>query len=164
MPLDDKNEISKLKNSWNRGYELMGSQILEAGTNPELKEGMYIGEEIPKDHPYFINKKLNSGPNFWPSKVSDPDEFRQTSMAYYREVYNLACDILRLIALTLGVDESYFDSYTRDAVATMRYLHYPPQAPDSDEKLSRGIGSHRDFGGITCLLQVRIGNHLDSKK
>ena len=156
MPLDKKNEISKLNNSWNRGYELMGSQILEAGTNPELKEGLYIGEEIPKDHPYFVNKKLNSGPNFWPSNVPDPEDFRKTSMAYYHAVYELACDVLRLIALTLGVDESFFDSFTNDAVATMRFLHYPPAAPDSDEKLSRGIGAHTDFGAITLLMQDTV--------
>lgn len=153
MPLEEKNKISKTKNTWNRGYELVGSQILEAGTSPELKEGLYIGEEIPKDHPYFVEKKLNSGPNFWPETVENPEEFRETTMEYYHAVFDLAKDVLKLIALTLGTDEGYFDDFTTDAVATMRYLHYPPQPKDSDEKLSRGIGAHTDFGAITLLLQ-----------
>lgn len=174
MPLEEKNKISKsihpdgsllprqqaqltedetAKNTWNRGYELVGSQILEAGTSPELKEGLYIGEEISKDHPYFVEKKLNSGPNFWPETVENAEEFRETTMKYYHAVFDLAKDVLKLIALTLGTDEGYFDDFTTDAVATMRYLHYPPQPKDSDEKLSRGIGAHTDFGAITLLLQ-----------
>ena len=48
-------------NHWGRGYERIGSQILEKGTNPDIKEGFYIGQEIPKDHPYFLEKKLLSG-------------------------------------------------------------------------------------------------------
>jgi isopenicillin N synthase-like dioxygenase len=143
-------------NTWNRGYEALGSQILEAGTEPELKEGFYIGEEISKDHPYFIEKKLNSGPNFWPNTTKNEDEFKKISMDYYYEVCNLARDVLSVLALTLDLPDNYFDDYTTGAVATMRYLHYPPQAPDSDAKLSRGIGAHTDFGAITLLLQEEV--------
>ena len=141
------------KNSWNRGYERIGSQILEAGTNPDQKEGFYIGEEISKDHPYFVQKKLNSGPNFWPDNVNDVERFRTVSMEYYNAMHALARDILSVIAQTLELDASYFKEFTTDAVATLRYLHYPPQAPDSDEKISRGIGAHTDFGSVTLLMQ-----------
>lgn len=134
----------------------MGSQILEAGTCPELKEGLYIGEEIPTDHPFFTQKKLNSGPNFWPSSVPNPETFRTVSMDYYHAVSDLAADVLKAIALTLGTDEGFFDGFVKDSVATMRYLHYPPQPADSDENLSRGIGAHTDFGAITLLLQDEV--------
>ncbi|KAI6715783.1 2OG-Fe(II) oxygenase superfamily protein [Diplocarpon mali] len=59
-------------------------------------------------------------------------------------------------ALTLNLSENYFDEFTSGAVATMRLLHYPPQPADSDEKLSRGIGAHTDFGAITLLLQEEV--------
>jgi isopenicillin N synthase-like dioxygenase len=141
------------QNTWNRGYEAMGSQILEAGTLPDLKEGFYIGEEIPKDHPYFVQKKLNSGPNSWPTGVQDPKYFKATSMEYYKAMHALARDVLVVIAQTLDLEASYFQGFTTDAVATLRYLHYPPQTKDSDEKLSRGIGAHTDFGSVTLLMQ-----------
>ena len=140
-------------NDFNRGYELLRSQMLEAGTGPELKEGLYIGQEIGTDHPYYLEKKLNSGPNQWPQTVPDKDEFRKTTMEYYDAVFELAKDVLGVVALTLGVESSYFKPLTDGAVATMRYLHYPAQPKDEDEKLNRGIGAHTDFGCITLLLQ-----------
>lgn len=143
-------------NTWNRGYELLRSQILEPGTNPELKEGFYIGDEITKDHPYFVEKKLNSGPNQWPQAVKDPEGFKNTANAYYRAAFELAKDVLRVIALSLDLDKSFFDDFTSGAVATIRLLHYPPQPKDSNEKLNRGIGAHQDFGAITLLLQDEV--------
>ena len=141
------------KNTWNRGYEKIGSQILEAGTAPDLKEGFYVGEEIGTDHPYFIHKKLNSGPNFWPEGLKDVEKFKTVSLDYYKAMHALARDVLVVIAQTLDLDSTYFEKFTTDAVATLRYLHYPPQSPDSDEKISRGIGAHTDFGSVTLLMQ-----------
>jgi isopenicillin N synthase-like dioxygenase len=141
------------QNTWNRGYDHMGSQILEKGTNPDMKEGYYIGEEISRDHPYFVQKKLNSGPNVWPESLPNAEDFKTTSMEYYHQMHALARDILTVIAQTLDLDSDYFKGFCTDAVATLRYLHYPPQPRDSDEKLARGIGAHTDFGSVTLLMQ-----------
>lgn len=154
LDLVEKQAVSKDKNSWNRGYEMLRSQILEEGTQPELKEGFYIGDDISTDHPYFVHKKLNSGPNQWPPSLGL--DFRDTAMAYYRSAVSLAGDLLEALALSLGLDADYFGRYMDGAVATMRLLHYPPQPPDADEKLTRGIGAHTDFGAITLLLQDEV--------
>lgn len=130
--------------------------MLEVGTGPELKEGLYIGEEIPEDHPYYLEKKLNSGPNQWPPTIPSKEEFQKTTMEYYHAVFDLAKDVLGVLAQTLGVESTFFDPLTLGAVATMRYLHYPAQPQDTDEKLNRGIGAHTDFGCITLLLQDEV--------
>lgn len=79
-------------------------------------------------------------------------------MEYYHAVYELAKDVLSMIALTLGVDSTFFKPLTDGAVATMRYLHYPAQPKDQDEKLNRGIGAHTDFGCVALLLlQDEVG-------
>lgn len=137
----------------------MKSQMLE-GTLPELKDGLYIGDEISKDHPYFVNKKLNSGPNMWPPEdvVFNVADFKATALDYYSQVVSLAKDILKVLALTLDLEESWFDEYAHDAVATMRLLHYPSQPPDSPVKLTRGIGAHTDFGCVTILLQDKVAD------
>tara|TARA_R110002003_G_scaffold114_6_gene9867 strand:- start:2898 stop:3701 length:804 start_codon:yes stop_codon:yes gene_type:complete len=136
----------------------MKSQILEEGTLPELKEGYYIGDEISKDHPYFVNKKINSGPNMWPSADVLPDvaDFKATALDYYAQVVDLVKDIMKVLALTLDLDEAWFDDFVNGAVATMRLLHYPSQPPDSPAKLTRGIGAHTDFGCVTILLQDKV--------
>ncbi|KAL3465226.1 hypothetical protein BJX64DRAFT_285769 [Aspergillus heterothallicus] len=156
LPLEEKMAIDKNKTTFNRGYELLRSQMLEVGTGPELKEGLYIGDEIPTDHPYYLQHKLNSGPNQWPATVADAAEFRATAMEYYRAVYELAKDVLAVLALTLDVAETFFDPLTAGGVATMRMLHYPSQPRDEDEKLNRGIGAHTNFGCVTLLLQDEV--------
>jgi isopenicillin N synthase-like dioxygenase len=60
---------------------------------------------------------------------------------------------MRVLALSLDLKEDYFSTFLDGAVATMRLLHYPSQPKDADEKLTRGIGAHTDFGAITMLLQ-----------
>ncbi|TDZ19319.1 2-oxoglutarate-Fe(II) type oxidoreductase hxnY [Colletotrichum orbiculare MAFF 240422] len=157
LPLGEKQKVGKENNSWNRGYEMLRSQILEEGTQPELKEGFYIGAEIPETHPYFIGKKLNSGPNQWPEGLGgDLQGFRTASMEYYASALGLASDLMGALALSLGLDEGYFAEFMDGAVATMRLLHYPSQPADADEKLTRGIGAHTDFGAITMLLQDEV--------
>ncbi|KAF5675297.1 cytochrome P450 monooxygenase [Fusarium denticulatum] len=154
LPLEEKEKVSKNNNTWNRGYEMLRSQILEEGTQPELKEGFYIGDEIPKSHPYFVNKKLNSGPNQWPEALGDDlEDFKYQTMDYYKSTLRLASDLMRVLALSLDLKEDYFSTFLDGAVATMRLLHYPSQPKDADEKLTRGIGAHTDFGAITMLLQ-----------
>lgn len=154
LDLEEKQNVSKNNNTWNRGYEMLRSQILEEGTQPELKEGFYIGDDISPEHPYFVNKKLNSGPNQWPEPLGHT--FQETTMAYYKSTVSLAADLLKALALSLDLEEGYFSKFMDGAVATMRLLHYPSQPADADEKLSRGIGAHTDFGAITLLLQDEV--------
>ncbi|CAK7268172.1 hypothetical protein SEPCBS119000_002927 [Sporothrix epigloea] len=156
LPDAAKQTCSKDNNTWNRGYEMLRSQILEAGTQPELKEGFYIGADLSTDHPYFVQKKLNSGPNQWPEQGFEGGElegFKTGTMDYYHATVSLAGDVLRALALSLSLESTFFDAFLDGAVATMRLLHYPVQPPDSDAKLTRGIGAHTDFGAITLLLQ-----------
>lgn len=68
----------------------------------------------------------------------------------------LAESILSVIARTLSLPPTYFKNFSTDAVAVLRLLHYPPQAPDADPN-ERGIGAHTDFGTLTLLLQDEIG-------
>ena len=77
-------------------------------------------------------------------------------MEYYTHLHALARDVLSVVAQTLYLDADYFSAFTDGAVATLRYLHYPPQPKDSDEKLSRGIGAHTDFGSVTLLMQDEV--------
>ncbi|EFX04999.1 2og-Fe oxygenase family protein [Grosmannia clavigera kw1407] len=157
LPQADKDAVSKNNNTWNRGYEMLRSQILEEGTEPELKEGFYIGDEIAETHPYFVQRRLNSGPNQWPAALgADLASFQSASMNYYQSALGLAADLLRALALSMDLPEDYFGQFMQGAVATMRYLHYPSQPADADEKLARGIGAHTDFGAITLLLQDTV--------
>ena len=85
------------------------------------------------------------------------DEFKKTCMEYYWALRQLTKDILQVLALTLELEESYFEEYTSGMIANIRMLHYPPQQKDSDEKVTRGSGGDTGVGGITVLLQGDVG-------
>jgi isopenicillin N synthase-like dioxygenase len=77
LPMAAKLALDKAHSRANRGYEKLRGQTLEAGAQPDLKEGFYIGPEIAADDPRAA--KFNHGPNQWP--VGLPT-FRATMEAY----------------------------------------------------------------------------------
>lgn len=132
-------------NDYNRGYEVFRSQVFEESGRPDLKEGIYLGDDLPPSHPYVISKKFNCGPNQYPETISDPAEFKTVVDTYFHTILSMAKDILRALALTLDLPEDWFAGFTTGGVGTLRMLHYPSQPVDADA-LERGIGAHTDFG------------------
>ncbi|KAE8440839.1 hypothetical protein EG329_006401 [Mollisiaceae sp. DMI_Dod_QoI] len=153
LPLEEKLELDMKKNKYNRGYERHGAQMLEPGTAPESKEGLYLGEHLLVDHPRVMRGDYNCGPNLWPKSLGK--EFEMVCMEYWHAMRSLATEIMRALALGLNLEEDYFDEFTVDPVATLRFIHYPPTPTTSDKE--RGIGAHRDFGCITLLMQDEVG-------
>ncbi|WP_111496107.1 isopenicillin N synthase family dioxygenase [Marinobacter bohaiensis] len=148
QPLDIKNQVDKAQSPANRGYEPLRGQTLEPGTPPDLKEGFYIGEDVPADDPRALNGEFNIGPNLWPEDVPD---FRAAMTEYFEALTVLSERIMRGLALSLELPETYFDDFCREPLATLRLLHYPQQ-PEKPEPGEKGCGAHTDFGGITILL------------
>ncbi|GFF62318.1 sexual differentiation process protein isp7 [Aspergillus lentulus] len=146
LHLDEKMKLDKSQNDHNRGYEVMYGQMIEKDTKPDLKEGYYVAQDLPPDHPQVLSKKFAHGPNLWPESLGP--HIRDTCMDYLNQVTALTEKVLQAIGVSLGYDESYFDEFCTETMAFYKLLHYPPQPPDADP-LQRGIGAHRDFGGIT---------------
>jgi isopenicillin N synthase-like dioxygenase len=85
LPQAEKSRLDKKTNSYNRGYEDLGSQMLEAGTAPESKEGYYLGRDIPADSEEVKRGAFNTGPNLWPESLGE--EFKDVCNEYFEEVY-----------------------------------------------------------------------------
>ena len=153
LPLDQKLLANKAQSTCHRGYEPLRGQTLEPGAPADLKEGYYIGRELPLDDPRVRAKKFNHGPNIWPDALP---RFRADLTVYYRELLAVSRILMKGLALSLDLDEGHFDSFTTEEIATLRLLHYPEQSanPAPGEK---GCGEHTDFGTITLLLQDDCG-------
>jgi isopenicillin N synthase-like dioxygenase len=131
----------------NRGYEVLEGQSLEGAyeghkkmqaeySGNDLKEGYYVGKERAPDDP-MLQRRFN-GVNKWPPGIP---EFPSVMSKYYEIMYDLAVEIMELIALylsshryflmlrSLGFEKSYFmdSGFCVEGVAALRLLHYPPQ-------------------------------------
>lgn len=153
LPIEQKLSVDFRHSSCNRGYEPIGSQTLEAGTAPDLKEGFYIGVELAAGDRRVEGKLFNHGPNQWPPLEHS---WKQTMLQYFERMLRMGESLMRGIALSLDLPEDYFKPYCEDPVALLRLLHYPPQAanPHPGEK---GCGEHTDWGALTFLMQDDVG-------
>jgi isopenicillin N synthase-like dioxygenase len=146
MPKEEKLAL-KRDPFGNRGYEVLEGQSLEGAyeghkkmqaeySGNDLKEGYYVGKERAPDDP-MLQRRFN-GVNKWPPGIP---EFPPVMSKYYDIMYDLATEIMELIALyrysqtylltfrSLGFEKSFFmdSGFCVDGVAALRLLHYPPQ-------------------------------------
>ncbi|RDW71889.1 2og-Fe oxygenase family protein-2 [Coleophoma crateriformis] len=155
LPFEEKKKLDKSHSvgSSNRGYEILGNQALQEGTLPDLKEGFYVGQEIPLDDPRVQAHAFLMGPNLWPpSSMVPEDVFKKPMQEYWQLMFSLSLKVMDVLAAGLPYGPHVFDEFvSNDAVASIRLLHYPPQKASSELQL--GAGAHTDFGAITLLLQ-----------
>ncbi|KAL3461197.1 hypothetical protein BJX64DRAFT_300212 [Aspergillus heterothallicus] len=151
LPLETKLSVHRNNSPCLRGYEVVGEQTLEAAVGGDQKEGFMIGPERP-EHGRFLQ-----GPNQWVAEEVLPG-FRRVCMEYFEAVRGLSMQVFRLVALSLGLEEGYFDEFvgSEDSIANCRAHRYPPTTKEMAAK-TRGIGAHTDFGALTLLLQDEVG-------
>jgi len=161
--LEAKLQISMPRggSAW-RGYFPVGGE-LTSGT-PDLKEGIYFGAELKAEHPLVKSGAPMHGPNLFPPSLP---EFRKVVLDYMAAMTQLGHRVMAGIALSLGLEESYFaDRYTSEPLILFRIFNYPPAPPLSDFERSLGVGEHTDYGLLTILrqdmsggLEVKIKSH-----
>lgn len=151
LPLADKLEIEMARGgrAW-RGYFPVGAELTSG--QPDLKEGLYFGAELPGDDPRVLAGLPLHGANLFPRQVP---RLRALVLAYLDELTRLGQAVLSGIALSPGLDAGYFATgYTADPTVLFRVFHYPPAASRDP---GWGVGEHTDYGLLTLLAQDDSG-------
>jgi isopenicillin N synthase-like dioxygenase len=99
-------------------------------------------------------------PNIWP--INQPG-FRAAFETYFRALDGLAAHILRLFAVALGLDFTFFDDKTNQSTSVMRAVWYPPQ-PEPPEPGQLRAGEHSDYGTLTILKGDDVPGGLQVKR
>jgi polar amino acid transport system ATP-binding protein len=80
-----------------RGYFPVGGELTSG--HPDWKEGLYMGSELPQDHPLVQGATPLHGRNLFPSLPG----FRETALAYIDALTRLGHTLMEGIALSLGL-------------------------------------------------------------
>lgn len=154
----EKMQISMARGgrAW-RGYFAVGDELTSG--LPDQKEGIYFGAELPADHPEVLARTPLHGRNLFPALVAaDGIDFRQTVLDYLHQLTRLGHALMAGISLSLGLDESYFESrYTTDPLILFRIFNYPYSAQRAENEARWGVGEHTDYGILTILRQDDAG-------
>jgi len=149
-PQEQKDAMAWYSAAANRGYVAQGREKLvvleETGTEeelrktvPDLKESLEIGRD---DQPEM--------PNMWPSGDEAAKEFKQEMLNFFQTCKGLHMQVMRAIALGMGIEESWFDGFTDAGDNTLRLLHYPGVSKSvfkrNDGQLQVRAGEHSDYG------------------
>ena len=133
-----------------RGYFPVGGELTSG--RPDLKEGLYFGEELGADDPRVAAGWPLHGANLFPEEVP---ELKPAVLAFMREAEAAAHALMQGVALSLGLWSQYFrETYTARPTLLFRVFHYPPSSA-ADE--SWGVGEHTDYGLLTLLAQDDVG-------
>ncbi|KAJ4391306.1 hypothetical protein N0V93_004923 [Gnomoniopsis smithogilvyi] len=161
LSLEEKLALGWTSPEANRGYSAPGREKVTQLTdinevaklkqgNPDIKESFEIGRE---SDPAYANQ--------WPDEASAPKVagFKSTMLDFHNQCKDIHVEVMRAIAVGMGLDEGYFDSFVDDGDNTLRLLHYPAVKSEVF-KINPGqvrAGAHSDYGSITLLFQDSAG-------
>ncbi|KAG8368311.1 hypothetical protein BUALT_Bualt15G0032400 [Buddleja alternifolia] len=91
------------------------------------------------------DKELKELHNQWPQEVCE---------GYNAEMQKLSNKLMKLIALSLGLEKDRFDGFFKEPTTFTR-LNYYPASPDPQSTL--GLRVHKDAGALTILVQDDVG-------
>jgi isopenicillin N synthase-like dioxygenase len=144
LPAASKMEIPLARGgrAW-RGYFPIGGE-LTSGV-PDLKEGLYFGEDLDASDPRVTAGWPLHGANLFPKDVP---ELAVAVRAFMAEAERTAHAIMAGIALSLGLDANYFRGrYTSRPTLLFRIFHYPPSAAN---EAHWGVGNTRIMAYSLC--------------
>ena len=127
QPLEEKTQLSLTSPEENRGYLRQGREKLvrpadydasDSERTPdgvkELKASFEIGRE---NHETFKNH--------WPEDKGEVAGFKAGMLSFWEQCTSLHMQMMRAIAMGLGLEETYFDGFVDVGDNNLRLLHYP---------------------------------------
>lgn len=129
-----------------RGYIGKGKEHAKGRNTGDLKEFFHVGQLVEGDDPI----KSEYPENVWPTELP---EMEAIALEVYRSLEKTGVEMLRAIALYLGLDEHYFDSKVKHGNSILRPIHYfPIENPDAVPADAVRAAEHGDINLITLLM------------
>jgi isopenicillin N synthase-like dioxygenase len=143
LPLEKKLNYEIPGLAGQRGYTSFGREHAKGSEAPDLKEFFQYGQTVAPTDPLKAEYPDNV-------QVGEIAAFNQTIFDAYRHFEKSGESLLQAIALFLGIDEHFFDSYIVKGNSILRCIHYPPIT--SEPKSAIRAEQHEDINLITLLV------------
>lgn len=146
LPDEVKQEYEVPELAGQRGYVGKGKEHAKGRNTGDLKEFYHVGQEVTDNDPI----KDEYPENIFPKEVA---EFREVTLEAYRKLEAAGKQVLKAIAINLGLEENYFDDKVHNGNSILRPIHYfPIEDPDSVPADAVRAAEHGDINLITLLM------------
>jgi isopenicillin N synthase-like dioxygenase len=156
LPRAEKAKLDKSSHPRRQGWMPVG------GTNPQAnpdgdadqKEVFslpreYLPGEVESDNPFV-------GAGNWPDSRLLPG-FKEFIQAHMMKRVVIAQRLCRTLALSLDLNEDYFDDAHRYLSCSLTFNYYPALSAETVGRTQWGISPHTDYGSFTLLSQDALG-------
>ena len=140
-----KNTYSSVGSKGARGYTPKGIETAVGEKIADQKEFWHHGPVIDDSFDKKIPKNLN---------IEQVPDFNSNFDELYNELHKIGSRVLSVIALSLGLDNNYFNSWVEKGNSLLRSIHYPPVESLSNPHRAR---AHEDINLITLLIGAEEG-------
>jgi len=146
LPDDVKTSYEIPELAGQRGYTGKNKETAKGFKTPDMKEFWQIGQTVTDGG---VSK------DDYPDNlvVKELPKFNEVTLEIYRKLEAIGINLLRAIAVYLGLDEHYFDDKVHNGNSILRTLHYfPIENPDAVPADAVRAGAHEDINLITLLI------------
>ncbi|KAG0377537.1 hypothetical protein BGX24_005920 [Mortierella sp. AD032] len=157
LPLGEKKKMMIGNSRHFRGYKLIGEELTNNLVD-HREQLQFAPEQAPLDS-FVPTTSLDyhglQGPNQWPATtLAAVPELQSTILKFMDELETLSHHIMEAVALSLGLEASYFKSlFGENPYYRLKCAKYP----SVNKAATIGCGAHKDTGFLTVLLQDMVG-------
>ncbi len=156
LPEDVKKKYEIEGLAGQRGYTSFGKEHAKGRNTGDLKEFWHFGQYVEDNDP--IEKEYPDN-----VEVMELSDFNRIGKEVYQTLETAGRNMLRAIALYLGLDENYFDDKIHNGNSILRPIHYPPITDEPKDAVR--AAEHEDINLITLLMGASAeGLQVLSKK
>ncbi len=148
LPDDVKRRYEVAGMAGQRGYTSFGKEHAKQSQVPDLKEFFQIGQEVPDNHPLKSMYPDNV-------QVTEVADYARLGHELYRAFEQAGSQLLRAIAIYLGLGVDYFERHITHGNSILRSIFYPPISREPASAIR--AEQHEDINLITLLVGASAG-------
>lgn len=145
LDYDIKNKYTSVGTKGARGYTPKGIETAVGEKIADQKEFWHHGPVIDDSFDKKIPKNLI---------IDEIPNFNENFDTLYLELHKIGSRVLSVIALSLGLEDDYFEPWIKKGNSLLRSIHYPPVNSNLNPHRAR---AHEDINLITLLIGAEEG-------